>query len=153
MAYIKYKEITKYFYFSKYLEKSKLPKYVKDYVFDDECILTAYKTSTDHGIFTTDKIVLFDNYSLFGTKKQVYAIPYKTISTCSIIFYPTKAEISLFLESGYPVRLKFVNLKDIDKLRLRHLYSLILQIINGQEIDKQERDRLINDDISFEDKK
>ena len=56
MAYIKYKEITKYFYFSKYLEKSKLPKYVKDYVFDDECILTAYKTSTDHGIFTDKKI-------------------------------------------------------------------------------------------------
>lgn len=150
MAYIKYKEITKYFNFSKVLDKSKLPKYVTDYAFDDERILVAYKTRTDHGIFTTSKIVLFDNYSMFGAKKHIYTIPYKTISTCSIIFYPRNAEISLFLDSGYPVRLKFINLRDIDKLRLRYLYSVIIKIVSNQKVTSDELTRLINDDISFE---
>ena len=150
MAYIKYKEITKYFYFSNVLDKKKLPKYVKDYVFDDEKILVAYKTRTDHGIFTTKKIVLFDNYSLLGTKKQIYAIPYSAISTCSVIFHPNGAELSIFLDCGYPVRIKFVKMKDEDKLRLRILYSTILKIISNQEISEKELTKLIEDRISFE---
>ncbi len=150
MAYIKYKEITKYFNFSSVLDKNKLPKYVNDYVFDDEKILAAYKTSTDHGIFTTEKIVLFDNYSLMGIKKQIYAIPYESISTCSVIFHPKSAEISLFLDSGYPVRLKFAKMNSKDKLRLRLLYSAILKIISNQKLSSTELNRLIEDKISFE---
>ena len=150
MAYIKYKEITKYFNFSKILDKSKLPKYVNEYVFEDETMLCAYKTITDHGIFTTSKIVLFDNYSLFGRKKQIYTIPYNTISTASIIFYPSSAELSLFLESGYPVRIKFINMKDIDKLRLRLLYTIVIKKINNQKVTNEEIDRLVKDDISFD---
>ena len=149
MAYIKYKEITKYFNFSKVLDKTTLPKYVKDYVFDDEHILVAYKTLGDHGIFTTRKIVLFDNYSLFGRKKQIYTIPYKTVSTCSVIFFRRNAELSLFLDSGYPVRIKFANMGDIDKLRLRLLYSIIIKIINNQKVSDDEIIRLVEDDIKF----
>ena len=150
MAYIKYKEITKYFNFSSVLDKKKLPKYVKDYVFGNEQILVAYKTSTDHGMFTTDKIASFDNYSLFGVRKQIYAIPYDVISTCSVIFHPKSAELSLFLDSGYPVRIKFVNMKSIDKLRLRLLYSAILKIIANQKLTSEEINRLVEDKISFE---
>ena len=50
MAYIKYKEITKYFNFSRVLDKTKLPWYVYDYIFEEETILAAYKTTTDHGV-------------------------------------------------------------------------------------------------------
>ena len=32
MAYVKYKELTKYFNFNKEIEKDRLPKYVTDYV-------------------------------------------------------------------------------------------------------------------------
>ena len=151
MAYIKYKEITKYFNFTKALDKNKLPRYVNDYVFEDEQILAAYKTFSDHGIFTTKKMVLFDNYSLFGRRKQIYAIPYESISTASIIFYPSSAELSLFMDSGYPVRIKFVSMKDVDKLRLRLLYSYIIKIINYQEPTKEEIDRLVEDDVKFDD--
>lgn len=150
MAYIKYKEITKYFNFSNVLDKKKLPKYVRDYVFSDEKILAAYKTRTDHGIFTTDKIVLFDNYSLFGIKKQIYAIPYDVISTCSVIFHPKSAELSLFLDCGYPVRIKFIKMSVEDKLRLRILYSAILKIISNQKLTEKELTTLIEDKISFE---
>ena len=150
MAYIKYKEITKYFNFSSVLDKSKLPKYVKDYVFDDEKILVAYKTRTDHGIFTDKKMVLFDNYSLLGTKKQVYVIPYESISTCSVIFHVKSAEMSFFLDCGYPVRLKFISMKAKDKLRLRMLYSVILKIVSNQNVREEEINKLIEDDLNFE---
>ena len=149
MAYIKYKEITKYFNFTRALDKSKLPKYVNEYVFPDETTLVAYKTATDHGVFTTKKIVLFDNYSLFGIRKQIYVIPYSSISSCSIIFRKSTAEISLFMDSGYPIRLKFIDMKDIDKYRLRLLYSTMIKIINNQKVTNEEIETLVTDDISF----
>lgn len=43
MAYIKYKEVTKYFNFSKYIDSKLLPKYTLDYVFEDEKMLVSYK--------------------------------------------------------------------------------------------------------------
>lgn len=152
MAYIKYKEITKYFYFSRVLDKTKLPWYVYDYIFDEETILAAYKTKTDHGVFTTHKIVLYDNYSLFGAKKNIYIIPYDTISTASIFYAPGKAEISLFLNSGYPVRLKFVNLVSLDKKRLRLLYTVITKFITKQKVTKEEIEVLVKDDIKPDNK-
>ena len=45
MAYIKYKELTKYFNFSKELDVGNLPTYVTDYLKKDEVIIKAYKTS------------------------------------------------------------------------------------------------------------
>ena len=36
MAYIKYKELTKYFNFSKEIDKDNLPTYVTDYLKKDE---------------------------------------------------------------------------------------------------------------------
>ena len=38
MAYVKYKELTKYFNFNKEIEIKELPKYVLDYVNDNENI-------------------------------------------------------------------------------------------------------------------
>ncbi len=150
MAYIKYKEVTKYFNFSTVIDKKSLPKYVKDYVFEDETILVGYKTFTDYGIFTDKKIVLFDNFSFMGKRKQIYTIPYSSISTISVIFDGGVAELSLFLDCGYPVRIKFVRMDGIDKMRLRLIYSLILKVICKQTITDEEIDRLVNDKLSFE---
>ena len=150
MAYIKYKEITKYFNFIRVLDKDKLPSYIHEYIFKDEEILTAYKTSTDHGVFTTKKIVLFDNYSLFGRMKHIYTIPYNSISSCSVMFFPGRAELILYMDSGYPVRIKFINMKSIDNLRLRLIYNVIMQVVNNQKIDANIVDKLIRDDLSFE---
>lgn len=138
MAYLKYKEVTKYFNFSKVINKDKLPKYVNDYVFSDDQILAAFKTSRDHGIFTTKYIILYDYISMFGIKKRVYTIPYKSISTINISFMGNSVEYNLYLDSGYPLKLKFINTHDLDKTRLRLLYSCICRAINGLELtDKQ----------------
>lgn len=147
MFYVKYKEITRNFNFSNVLKISELPGYIKHYVLDDEQILTAYKTSRDHGVFTDKKIVLFDSYSRFGMRKQMYTIPYKSISTISVIFESTTAELHLFLDCGYPVKLKFVNVEPRDKVRLRILYTCISRVISNQEPDKKDVKRLINDEI------
>lgn len=147
MAYIKFKEVTKYFNFSRVIDKKKLPDYIYDYVFEDEKILSAYKTSRDHGAFTTKKIVLFDNYSLFGIRKEISIIPYTSISACSIIFEHTKAELSLFLDCGYQMRLKFINMKPIDKRRLRILYTHMLRISNNQKPNEVDIKNLIDDNI------
>ena len=149
MAYIKYKEVTKYFNFSKSILTKDLPKYVLDYIFEDEVILQGYKTSKDYGVFTDKKIVLFDNSSTFGISKEIFTIPYKTISTISVIFKMNGAEVSLFLNSGYPLRLKFVDMHAEDKLRLRILYTCISRSINNQELSKDDVKRLQENDISF----
>ncbi len=137
MAYMKYKEVTKYFYFSKEVSKEGLPNYVKEHLENDETVLIAYKTNRDYGIFTDKKIVLFDKGSTFGIFKQTHTIPYKTISTISITFKPNGAELSLFLNSGYPLRLKFVNMKNpspgepnIYKESLKKTYLYITKKIN-----------------------
>lgn len=143
MGYVKYRAVTKPFNFSGILDKNMIPAYVKQYV-REELILVAYKTSRDHGIFTDKKIVLFDNY---GKRKQIYTIPYSSISTLSVIFDENEAVLDLFLNSGYPVHLKFINMSGEDKLRLRILYTCINRLINNQEPLKMDMDRLVNNDI------
>ncbi|NLL01570.1 MAG: PH domain-containing protein [Mollicutes bacterium] len=149
MAYLKYKEVTKYFYFSKVVSYKDLPQYVTDYIFEDEIILCGYKTARDYGVFTTKKIVLFDNTSTLGMSKHIYTIPYKTISALSIIYKQGGAELSLFLDSGYPVRIKFRNMTNIDKKRVRLIYSLISKVVNDQKITNEEIKVIQENDINF----
>ena len=56
MAYVKYKELTKYFNFNKEIPIDDLPKYVLDYVSDTENIFKAYKTIRDKAVFTDNGI-------------------------------------------------------------------------------------------------
>ena len=143
MGYVKYRAVTKPFNFSGIIDIKELPAYIKQYI-REETILVAYKTSRDHGIFTDKKIILFDNY---GKRKQIYTIPYKSISTLSIVFDETSAVLDLYLDSGYPVRLKYVNTTGEDKLRLRILYTCINRLINEQEPLQMDMDRLLNNDV------
>lgn len=150
MAYIKYKEIAKYFNFSKNIEIKALPKYVLDYVFEDEKVLAAYKTMRDHGLFTDKKIVLFDKKMTLDSTREIFTIPYSTISSASIVFRPSSAEMSLFLNSGYPLRIKFVRMTGSDKMRLRVLYNVIQKYITNQKSDPNEINRLINNDFNLD---
>ncbi len=147
MAYIKYKEISKYFDFSKYIETEDLPQYVIDYVFEEEQILVTYKTFRDYGVFTDSKIILFDNAISINPYKEIFIIPYSKVSSCSIVFRPSKVELKFDLESGYQLRLKFINMKVVDKVRLRLLYSCISRIIDGQDVPKTVMNKLIENKI------
>ncbi len=145
MQYVKYKELTKEFKFSKAFNKDDLPGYIKHYILDNELILVAYKTDRDHGVFTDSKIVLFDSFN--KNSKQIYTIPYRSISTISVTFEEDSGVLNLFLDCSYPVNLRFINMKPEDKIRLRILYTCISRIVSGQDLLKGDLDRLINDEI------
>lgn len=126
MAYIKYKELTKYFNFNKEIEISTLPNYVTDYLYEDEKIVKAYKTKRDKGIFTNSRMVLFD-VNPFTNNKKIHVIPYKSISSGAILFNKFNAHIYFSFDSGYQIKLVFVGLNSKDKTELRKLYYEIMK--------------------------
>ena len=104
MAYIKYKELTKYFNFNKIIEIDDLPEYVTDYIYSDEKILEAYKTSRDKAVFTN-----------------------KEISSATIEFDLGTSAILLSIDSGYQIRLNFVHMHADEKTRLRLLFLKMMK--------------------------
>jgi hypothetical protein len=60
MAYIKFKELTKSFYFNKEIDIESLPKYVTDYLSEDEKVYRAYQTKRDKAIFTNKSMLLLE---------------------------------------------------------------------------------------------
>ena len=93
---------------------------------------------------------MFDNYA---QRKQIYTIPYQSISTLSVIFDEKEAFLDLYLNSGYPVNLQFIGMTGEDKLRLRILYTCISKLVNNQTLVKMDIDRLLNNDIHLSNKK
>lgn len=126
MAYIKYKELTKYFNFSKSIEATDLPKYVTDYVDNDEKIIGAYKTSRDKSVFTDKRMILFD-VTPFTKKKTVHILPYKSIDTAAIEYNIGTSALLISFTSGYQLRLNFVRMGADDKTNLRILFSRIMK--------------------------
>ena len=130
MAFIKFKELTQYFNFFKEVEPENIPSYIRDYITIDEWIFAIYKTYRDHGVFTNKKIILFDQRGT-GSVKEITIIPYKSISSSSIKFRKTSADIYMNLNSGYPLRLRFIKLTPEDKMKLRILYTNVKkEVIN-----------------------
>lgn len=153
MAYIRYKEVTRHFNFTRALDLNNMPAYGNDYIYDDEKILAVYKVGKDIGLITDKKIVLFDNSFSFGGKKEITTIPYNSVTAHSIIFHSTSAEVYLLLSTSNPLLLKFSNMKDIDKLRIRLLYNAMSAVICNQKIPDKILKRLITNDFGFNGKK
>ncbi len=126
MAYIKYKELTKYFNFNKEIDKDNLPTYVTDYLKKGESVIKAYKTSRDKGIFTNERMILFD-VNPFSNSKKIHIIPYSSISSGAILFKKISAAILLSFDSGYQLKLNFVRLNAKEKTELRKLFSYIFE--------------------------
>ncbi len=126
MAYIKYKELTKYFNFNQKLDTGDLPKYVTDYVDSDEKIIAAYKTSRDKSIFTNKRMILFDVVPFTGVKR-IHILPYKNISTATIEYDLSRCSLFISYNSGYQLKLNFVHMNAADKTDLRILYSKIMK--------------------------
>lgn len=135
-------------HFSNVINKKDLPGYIKHYVLEDENILVAYKTSRDHAIFTDNKAVIFDNLDK-TSRKEIITIPYKSLISISVTFDIIDAELNLILESGIPIKLKFVDLEAEDKVRLRLLYTYLSRKISDEKIPKDLYIRLIKDDVRF----
>ena len=57
MAYIKFKELTKYFDFKEEIMEENLPDYTKEYVENNEKKLMDYKNNKGYVVFTVKKMI------------------------------------------------------------------------------------------------
>lgn len=127
MAYIKFKELTKYFDLKKEVELNDLPDYAKEYITSNETIIASYKNSKDYAVFTSKKIILFDRDTLAMYYKKIHIIPYKSISTSAINFKPGKVELLFSLDSGYQIHLNFIEMNHEKKENIKAVYKKIMQ--------------------------
>lgn len=122
MAYIKFKELSNYFNFNKEIPIKEIPEYIKQYVLDGENILKVYSTRRDRCLFTDEKLVIFDQKGLGGTKK-IQIFPYDSIDSTAIVYKRSAINLLFTFKSGYQMRLNFVNLSPEEKTELRLIYT------------------------------
>ena len=128
MAYIKFKELTKYFDFKREVNTNELPEYTLEYVDKEEKIMMAYKNSKDYVVFTDKRLILFDRDALSLYYKKIHIIPYRSISTSAINFKPGKVELLFSLDSGYQIHLNFIDMYHDKKENIKEVYKTIMKI-------------------------
>ena len=128
MAYIKFKELSKYFDFKIEVSEAELPDYAKEYVEDNETILIGYKNSKDYVVFTDKKMILFDRDTLAVYYKKIHVIPYVSISTSAINFKPGKVELLFSFDSGYQLHVNFIDMNHEKKENIKKVYKAMMKV-------------------------
>ncbi len=126
MAYIKFKELTKYFDFRLEVDTKNLPEYTIEYLNANEDVLLAYKNSRDYALFTGERMILFDRDALGLYYKKIHIIPYNRISTCAINFKPGKVELLCSLDSGYQMHLNFIDMNHDKKEKIKKIFKIMM---------------------------
>ena len=125
MAYIKFKELTKYFDLKTEVKIENLPEYTTEYVDSSEKIIMAYKNSKDYAVFTDKRLILFDRDTLAVYYKKIHVIPYVSISSSAINYKPGKVELLFSLDSGYQVHLNFIEQNHDKKENIKAVYKIL----------------------------
>ena len=126
MAYIKFKELTKYFDFRLEVDTKNLPEYTIEYLNANEDVLLAYKNSRDYALFTGERMILFDRDALGLYYKKIHIIPYNRRSTCAINFKPGKVELLCSLDSGYQMHLNFIDMNHDKKEKIKEIFKIMM---------------------------
>ena len=126
MAYIKFKELTKYFDFRLEVDTKNLAEYTIEYLNANEDVLLAYKNSRDYALFTGERMILFDRDALGLYYKKIHIIPYNRISTCAINFKPGKVELLCSLDSGYQMHLNFIDMNHDKKEKIKEIFKIMM---------------------------
>ena len=127
MAYIKFKELSKYFDFKEEIATDKLPDYAREYVSSKETILGSYKNSKDYAVFTDKKMILFDRDTLAVYYKKIHIFPYSSISSSAINFKPGKVELLFSFDSGYQLHINFIEMNHDKKEKLKSIYKIMME--------------------------
>lgn len=127
MAYIKFKELTKYFDFKSEVLKEDLPDYALEYVDQDEYIIMSYKNVRDYAIFTNKRMILFDRDKLGIYYKKIHIIPYLSVSSSAINFKPGKVELLFSFDSGYQLHLNFIGMNHDKKENIKLVFKTIMK--------------------------
>ena len=134
MAYIKYKELTKYYNFSKELDLNELPKSVYAYIESGEEILIAYSTYNDTFLLTTEKLIIIDTYGILNQKQRIHFFPYISVSSTAIEFTRGKSSIFLSMDSGYKVQLNFVKMTKDEQEKIKKVYMNMVDRVSKKRI-------------------
>lgn len=126
MAYIKFKELTKYFDFKEEVGFNDLTDYAKEYISNKEKYILAYKNSKDYMIFTDKRLILFDRDPMAAYYKKIHIIPYYSISSSAINYKPGKVELLLSLDSGYQMHINFVDMNHDKKENIKAVYKIMM---------------------------
>lgn len=127
MAYIKFKELAKYFDFKIEVGIDNIPPYAKEFIDDNEKFVMAYQNTRDYVVFTNKRMILFDRDTLGVYYKKVHIIPYKSISTSAINFKPGKVELLFSLDSGYQMHINFIDMDHNKKENLKVIYRMMMR--------------------------
>lgn len=127
MAYIKFKELSKYFDFKEEIATDNLPDYAREYVSSKETILGSYKNSKDYAVFTDKKMILFDRDTLAVYYKKIHIFPYTSISSSAINFKPGKVELLFSFDSGYQLHINFIEMNHNKKEKLKSIYKIMME--------------------------
>ena len=125
MAYIKFKELAKYFDFKIEVKKEELEDYTKEYISEKENFLLAYKNNKDYAVFTDKRMILFDRDTLAVYYKKVHIIPYSSISSSAINFKPGKVVFLFSLDSWYQLHINFINMDHNKKENIKSIYKIM----------------------------
>lgn len=128
MAYIKFKELAKYFDFKKEVLDSELEEYAREYINSKENFLLAYKNNRDYIIFTDKRMLLFDRDVLGVYYKKIHIFPYTSISSSAINFKPGKVELLFSLDSGYQLHINFIDMNHDKKEKLKSVYNIMMSV-------------------------
>ncbi|MCI9281549.1 MAG: PH domain-containing protein [Bacilli bacterium] len=126
MAYIKFKELTKYFDFKVEVGFDNLTDYAKEYISNKEKFILAYKNSKDFVVFTDKRIILFDRDPMAALYKKIHIIPYYSISSSAINYKPGKVELLLSLDSGYQMHINFIDMNHDKKENIKAVYKIMM---------------------------
>lgn len=126
MAYIKFKELSKYFDFKKEIDEDDLPDYTKEYVSSKESIIGSYKNSKDYVVFTDKRMILFDRDALGVAYKKIHMFPYTSISSSAINFKHGKVELLFSFDSGYQLHINFIEMNHLKKEKLKVIYKKMM---------------------------
>lgn len=132
MAYMKFKELSKYFDFKEEIPADQLPDYTKEYVSNKEKILMGYKNSKDYAVFTDRRMILFDRDTLAVYYKKIHIFPYSSISSSAICYKPGKVELLFSFDSGYQLHINFINMNHDKKEVLKGIYH---QMMDAKVLD------------------
>lgn len=127
MAYIKFKELTKYFDFKEEVDINSLADYAKEYISNKENFILAYKNSKDYIVFTNKRIILFDRDPMGLYYKKVHVIPFYSISSSAINYKPGKVELLFSLDSGYQLHLNFIDMNHDKKENIKAVYKIMME--------------------------
>ena len=134
MAYIKYKEITRYFNFRRELSREEIPKKVYSYIEANEEILIVYSTGNSIFCLTSLKLIIFDVRGIIELKETVHFFPFVSISSTAIEYVGSRVAILLSMDSGYQVRLNFVKMSEEEKRKIRSVYMDMVEAISRKRV-------------------